>query len=603
VQARTGPDGALWIVDMYRYVIEHSRWIPPEMQEELDVYAGNTLGRIYRVLPKDAKHQPLPRFDKLETANLAAAMDTLNGTQRDMIQQQLVWRGDATAAEPLAKVAAKSSHPAARMQALCTLDLLDKLRDEQIEAAFHDAHPAVRRQAVRLAESRFKSPKLLTAAAQLADDPDAFVALQVACSLGETTDQQKIEPLYKLLKSHADDAYITTAIMSSLTDDEMFALNQKLFAEGGDIPIELWSRLYEFAGSSSSPELVSAAVHGSGLFFVRTKREEVKPEQLAPLESLVEGLRRNPRKTKALSEDAAVALRSTIEDCMRIADEQRALLDTRVKCIRIVGGAPQVRKSVVAELREYLSAEHDSELQLAAIDALSARNDAGLAEALLNQWRSFTPALRAHVLDVLLTRKNWAAALVAAIDEHTVAAPEIDATHRSRLAEYPDADVRQKAAASLAQDVSRERAAVAERYQSKLKKGDPERGKAVFEKNCAACHRLHDIGSQVGPDIASRADKSNEGLLREILDPNRAVDQRFAEYIAVTSDGVIKNGILVDETSGAITLRGQQGQETKLLRSELDSLTSSGKSLMPEGFENQITPEEMSDLLAFLASP
>ena len=141
------------------------------------------------------------------------------------------------------------------------------------------------------------------------------------------------------------------------------------------------------------------------------------------------------------------------------------------------------------------------------------------------------------------------------------------------------------------------------RYQPLLKQGDAERGKAVFQKNCAACHKVHGVGTQVGPDIAARQDKSNEGLLREILDPNRAVDQRFAEYIAVTSDGLVKNGILVEETSNAITLLGQQGEETKLLRSELDSLTSSGKSLMPEGFENQITPEEMSDLLSFLAAP
>jgi putative heme-binding domain-containing protein len=111
------------------------------------------------------------------------------------------------------------------------------------------------------------------------------------------------------------------------------------------------------------------------------------------------------------------------------------------------------------------------------------------------------------------------------------------------------------------------------------------------------------MGTQVGPDIAARQDKSNAGLLREILDPNRAVDQRFAEYIAVTADGVVKNGILTEETSSAITLRGQQGQESKLLRSELESLRTTGKSLMPEGLENQVTPTDMSDLLMFLAEP
>ena len=123
VQARTGPDGALWVVDMYRYVIEHTRWIPKETQDKIDVYAGSDKGRIYRVLPKDAKSKPLPHLDKLSAAELAAAMDSPNGTVRDMIQLMLTWRGDEAAAEPLVKIANNSSHPAARLQALCTLDL------------------------------------------------------------------------------------------------------------------------------------------------------------------------------------------------------------------------------------------------------------------------------------------------------------------------------------------------------------------------------------------------------------------------------------------------------------------------------------------------
>jgi len=117
------------------------------------------------------------------------------------------------------------------------------------------------------------------------------------------------------------------------------------------------------------------------------------------------------------------------------------------------------------------------------------------------------------------------------------------------------------------------------------------------------CHQFRGIGKQVGPDIAGRQDKSNEGLLREILDPNRAVDQRYADYVAVTNDGIVKNGILLEETAGAITLLGQNGETTALLRSQLESLTTSGKSLMPKGFEKQITPQEMADLIQFLASP
>ena len=107
VQARTAPDGSLWIVDMYRYVIEHSRWIPQNVQDELDVYAGNNLGRIYRVLPKDAKPRPWPRLDKLDTAQLVAALDSTNGWQRDMAQQLLVSRHDDAAVRATHKIGEK----------------------------------------------------------------------------------------------------------------------------------------------------------------------------------------------------------------------------------------------------------------------------------------------------------------------------------------------------------------------------------------------------------------------------------------------------------------------------------------------------------------
>jgi putative heme-binding domain-containing protein len=179
---------------------------------------------------------------------------------------------------------------------------------------------------------------------------------------------------------------------------------------------------------------------------------------------------------------------------------------------------------------------------------------------------------------------------------------EIDAAHQARLSDYPDPELRKKAQSSFAQS-SGERMAVVARYQPALKDGDATRGQAIFQKNCTPCHKFKGVGNEVGPNIAARQDKSNDGLLREILDPNRAVDQHFAGYVAVTNDGVVKNGILFEETGNAITLLGQNGEKTVLLRSQLESLTSNGKSLMPEGLEKQITPEEMADLIKYLATP
>jgi putative heme-binding domain-containing protein len=289
--------------------------------------------------------------------------------------------------------------------------------------------------------------------------------------------------------------------------------------------------------------------------------------------------------------------------CLVVANDEDAKVETRAMCLRVVGSSPHPDAAQVQALGAFLSPDHNSKLQLAAFDALAQRDGPDVADVLLATWRTLSPTLRARALDVLMTRKQWVAALLAAVEAHTVTAAEIDAEHRSRLTEYPDAELQKKAAASFSQGSSADRLAAVARYQPLIHPGDVERGKAVFQKNCAPCHLVHGIGNKVGPDLAAREDKSSAGLLREILDPNRAVDPRFAEYIAVTTDGTVKNGILAAETSGAVTLRAQLGQETTLLRSQLESLTSAGRSLMPEGFENQITPDEMSDLLSFLASP
>jgi putative heme-binding domain-containing protein len=292
-----------------------------------------------------------------------------------------------------------------------------------------------------------------------------------------------------------------------------------------------------------------------------------------------------------------------ISQCLTIAKSEDAKVDIRTAGIRIAGRAPHPTAAQAKSLGEFLSPENESQLQFAAIDALAERTQPEVAETLLAAWRTLSPNVRARALDVLLTRKQWVEPLLTAIEKKTISPAEIDAQRRHRLIEYPDADLRKKAEAVLSQDGSQERIAVFNRYAPLIHKGDVERGKIVFQKNCSPCHLVKGIGNQVGPDLAARQDKSGEGLLREILDPNRAVDGRFAEYVAVTTDGVVKNGILAAETSSAITLRAQQGVETTLLRSQLESLTSSGRSLMPEGFENQITADEMSDLLSFLAAP
>src|SRR5262249_33187720 len=104
----------------------------------------------------------------------------------------------------------------------------------------------------------------------------------------------------------------------------------------------------------------------------------------------------------------------------------------------------------------------------------------------------------------------------------------------------------------------------------------------------------------VGPDLNSVADKSLDGLLIAILDPNQAVEARYIGYTAVTKAGVTHTGLIAAETSTSITLLGIDGKKNTILRTDLDELFSSGKSAMPEGLEKDVTHQEMADLLAFI---
>ena len=125
VQVRTGPDGALWVVDMYRLVIEHPDYIPARWHDQLDFAAGRGMGRIYRVFPADARPRTVTSLRELSTAELVRALDDPNGPKRDLIQQLLLQRQDAQAIPLLRQLVTDNANPKTRLSALCTLDGLN----------------------------------------------------------------------------------------------------------------------------------------------------------------------------------------------------------------------------------------------------------------------------------------------------------------------------------------------------------------------------------------------------------------------------------------------------------------------------------------------
>jgi putative heme-binding domain-containing protein len=240
-------------------------------------------------------------------------------------------------------------------------------------------------------------------------------------------------------------------------------------------------------------------------------------------------------------------------------------------------------------------------MQAAAIAALSKRREAEGTQLLLNHWKGLTPSLRAAAVDGLLSRVESAKLLLDAVAAKKVLVMEIDAPRRQRMMQYPDKTVRARAGELFAQTINADRQKVIDGFAAALTlAGDAKKGKEIFGKTCATCHRLADVGNAVGPDLMSVGDKSSQGLMVAILDPNRAVEPRYINYIATTNDDQTLTGLLASESATSITLMGAEGKPVTLRRGDLKDLRSSNTSLMPDGLEAGMTGQELADLMAFV---
>jgi putative membrane-bound dehydrogenase-like protein len=600
---RTGPDGALWIADMYRLIIEHPEYIPAELHQQLDLRAGSDRGRIWRVLPVHQTPRPFPRLDRMNAVELAAALDSPNGWQRDMAQQLLVERGELAAVPELEKMVREAARPQARLHALCTLDGLKALSNRVIEQALADAHPGVRRHAVRLAAPRLNdTPELARKVIGLADDGDLHVVLQVAYALGECTDPQAAAALARLMMRHAQDPFLSAAALSSLSQRNLADVLAAVL-EAGEQAAGVLPQLLEQAAAMADRQ----AVQRSLALVTATADGHLARWQLEALASLWNVLQRRADASGSLLADLPEALRHSFADAAeqarRIALDPEADEPLRLAAVRTLGLAVQRAEQVQEVLTALLSPQTPLAVQLAAVEAAADLPDTAPAEALIAGWRTYGPELRARVLDVLMRRERSIDALLDALADGRLAPTELGALHRQQLLSHADARLRDRAAELLEATPDRDRQAVIARYAEALSlTADRPRGQEVFRQRCSSCHRLADMGHAVGPDLAGLTDRSPLAMLVAILDPNRAVETRFQSYTAVTASGQVFTGLLANETGNSITLLAADGKQTTLLRSELDVLEGTARSLMPEGIEKDISLQEMADLLAYLTS-
>lgn len=602
----TGPDGALWVVDMYRQVIEHPEWIPPPMLAQLDVSAGSDRGRIYRVFPADRSPRPIARLDTLSDLELVAALDHPNGWQRDLAGQLLRERRSSEAVEALRALVRRSERPIAKVHALHVL--ADRAPDrDTLAAAMADPHPGVRAQAAALATRISRSSRRWDEEfSQLARDPDPRVRLEVAYALGDIRGEASARTLFALAIDEPDDS-VYAAAASSLSRHCRAPLDPSLLTSQGvragalfgDVLTTVWGRC------RSHPSGSSALFQPHLLEVVRSRT----PAALAALARFATAVRRQgygPGAPLFDHEQDQHEARNALGPA--IAAAEAALHDSaqptalRLQSLRIVALDPNAASTgqLIDRYLPLLTASTPRELQSAAVEELAAIGSDDAAEALLAAWPNYDAPLRDTVLDVLLRRVSWQGIVLRNLSEGGLRGEDLSAAHRQRLRSL-DAPRLREAAEKLLPDASGDRQEVVEHYVRACgAPGDAQRGRKVFAERCATCHRLYDEGHAVGPELTALVGRPSEVLLEAILDPNRALESRFMAYVAVTHDGLTYQGVWRGETAGVVTLVGPEERLYEIPRQQLERLTPSNRSLMPEGLERDVSPEAMSDLLAYL---
>lgn len=607
VQVKTGPDGALYIVDMYRFVIEHPRWIGKDRLATLDVRAGADMGRIYRIVPENKPLRAVPNLRTLSTPKLVAAMDTPNGTVRDLAQIEIVHRNDVAAVQPLVNLAEKSKLPAVRIQALCVLDGMKftaPVMPAVIEWALSDKEVHVRRQAVRLSENYLNTtPAIQNAVLKLTSDPE--VRFQLALSLGEWDDPRAGQALGEIAKAGMADGWIRAAVLSSAAHHPVEILKAALSAPpAAPGRSETVDQLIATAVGGGDPEVLAQTL----VAVVPADSSRIEDWQFSLLKSLLDALGRKKMTLDSLAQSKDEQTSSMVGRiklmfgaARKLAADKTASGDSRAAATRLLCREEERREADLTLLGQLLGPENPLPVEQAALDTLKHQQSERVPGLMLADWKQLSPSLRTAILETLLSREESIKSLLDAVKNKTVSGAEITAAQRQRLFKHPNEEIRKEAAAVLNTGATASRAEAMARYRPATKlPGDAEKGHAVFAKNCTPCHQLKGQGFAVGPNLAALVDKTPDDFLLAIIDPNAAVEPRFLAYNIETKDDRSLVGVISAETATSLTLSQPGGIQEKILRSDIAEIKATGLSLMPEGFEQAITVQELADLIAYL---
>jgi putative membrane-bound dehydrogenase-like protein len=623
VNMYVGPDGALYVLDYYRRVIESPEWMSDEAIKAGDLYDGSDKGRIFRITPKDAKPAEWTKGLKLGDAPNEELVKTLanpNAWWRMNAQRLLADRANKDAIPALVEMT-KNHSAMGRLHALWTLEGLGELKTEQIEQALKDSVAGIRENALQLAELHLQqSPGLAKALLAMHNDPNAKVRFQLLLTLGFLDSPEAAQARNQILFGDINDKWVQIAALSASSSHTTSLLKAVLDKYRADVPAyaSLVERLATMVGVGGKAEDIHQLIEKA----ISTKHASLLQGLAAGLGSrklplnvssndqqlLVKNFFDNPsgdiRKSalqllKVTNITDSSLKENSIKKAAGIMNDANQLSEKRAEAIEFIAiGNPEPH---VNELKKLIVLKEEFPVQLAALHTLSKIKGPAVCEYAIQQWPVLTPEIRNEAINTFIVDSQRMGLLIEALEKDKIKPGSIDfgTSVHIMLSDYEN--LRNRARVLFTKN-ERERKNVNKEYQHALElTGDPVKGRAVYQQSCAICHQVRGkIGVAIGPDLGTIHNWISEDIMANVLDPNLSISSGFDLWDAQLNNGESVKGIIASETPTAITLRNNGMLDRILSRKDIKSLKAMNISAMPSGFEKTINQQQMADLLAFL---
>ncbi len=646
IMAEVGPDGNVWVIDWYNYIVQHNPTPQGFRTGKGAAYETDLRdkkhARIYRIVydgPGTKEGKERFTLAGATPEKLVATLKNDNLFWRRHAQRLLVERGKRDVVPALLATARDPSVDAIGLNvgvihALWTLHGLGALDGSSAEAtavaaaALKHRSAGVRRNAVQVLPRDARSVAAVLDAG-LTRDLDAQVRLM---SLLAMADQPPTPAAGKAIvaalcdPANAGDRWIPDAATSAAannSDTFLKALagtkepSPKLLAVAGIVaehfargaPVDSVGTV--IAGlENADPQVIGAVVRGLAKGWPGNQPPKLDAHTEQNLETLIARLppeRRGElikltvswgsRKFERLAAEVSRSLLAKVKNESLPAAE-------RVAAARELAGYRSADVATAQTLLEQITPRMPPEVAAGFLQALQVSEAADTGKLILERLPALTPATRAAGLALLLTRPEWTRALLDSAEQNKVRLVDLSLDQQRTLTGHPDFRIRRRARTLLSRGgalPNPDRQKVLDEFLPVTReKGDPVAGKAVFLKQCAKCHVHGTDGTRIGPDLTGMAVHPKDHLLTDILDPNRSVEANFRAYTVSTKKGQVFTGLLASESKTTIELFDAEGKKLALLREEIDELLATNKSLMPDGFEKLLSRKELTDLLEFL---